>query len=266
MVRQPVAAGRFYPGTERQLSDELEKFIDDSREKIRATGILVPHAGYVYSGAVAGLVYGAIEPADLYIILSPNHTGQGPRYSVSAGSWRTPLGDMETDIDVASRIVSRTELLREDSAAHAYEHSVEVQLPFIQKTSPGAKMVAITVMPGDPGELTRIAESVAACARDFSGDVVIVASSDMTHYESRESASKKDNAALERIRDMDPKGLLATARDMNISMCGVVPTAIMLMASELLGASGTNLLRYTDSGEATGDTDQVVGYAGLIVY
>jgi hypothetical protein len=266
MIRQPVAAGRFYPGTGRELAKELSGLIGESREKVKATGILVPHAGYVYSGSVAGRVYGAIEPADLYIVLSPNHTGQGPRYSVSPGSWRTPLGDIETDPGVISRLVSGTDLLRKDHSAHAYEHSVEVQVPFIQKVAPSARMVAITVMPGDMEELSGIADSIAAAARDFDGDTVIVASSDMTHYENRQNASRKDKAALEKVRDMDAGGLLDTVREMNISMCGAVPTAVMLMAAEHLGASGTRLLKYTDSGEATGDTEQVVGYAGLIVY
>ncbi len=266
MVRKPVVAGQFYAGDKGRLEKDLDDMIPQQKEKINVIGAVSPHAGYVYSGAVAGLVYGRLSPADVYIILSPNHTGYGARFALSAESWSTPLGEVQVDGKIASSLTDKTKLIEENRDAHAYEHSVEVQIPFIQRVSPRAKIVPMTVQSGSPAELEEVAGAIASSIMESGQKATIIASSDMTHYESRDSASKKDRLAIQKILDLDPEGLLNVVKEMDISMCGCIPAAIMLMASKKLGAKKAELVHYTDSGDVTGDTFQVVGYAGIIVF
>ena len=190
----------------------------------------------------------------------------GSRFSLSSEAWATPLGTVEIDTALLCDIKAGSGLLEEDPAAHAGEHSVEVQLPFIQKASPGAKIVPLTVAHGHLAELSEIAHAIAAAVESSASRVMIVASSDMTHYESREQAGKKDKAAIQKVLDLDPEGLIDTVQRMQISMCGYMPAAIMLMAAKELGAGAAKLVKYTDSGEVTGDAAEVVGYAGIVVY
>ncbi|MGB2629772.1 MAG: AmmeMemoRadiSam system protein B [Candidatus Omnitrophota bacterium] len=266
MVRDPAVAGQFYPGTKEDLARDLKKMIPDIPDKIDAIGAVTPHAGYIYSGAVAGEVYARLKPKQAYIILNPNHTGYGAQFALSPEAWRTPLGEVEIDKELAAALKKKTSLIKEDATAHAFEHSGEVQVPFIQETSPGAKIVPITCYHGDLSELTEVADAIASAISETGKDAIIIASSDMTHFESRKSAKAKDQKAIDRILELDAEGLLRTVSRENISMCGYIPTSIMLMAAKKLGAKKAKLVRYSDSGDATGDTFQVVGYAGIIVY
>lgn len=266
MTREPAVAGQFYPSDKKRLEKDLVQLIKPSSRTINAIGAILPHAGYVYSGHVAGEVYGKLAPKEIYVVLSPNHTGHGSRFAMSIETWKTPLGEVSIEQGLAKAMLDRTALLKEDSSAHMFEHSIEVQLPFIQTTSPAAKIVPMTILSGSVAELTEIAGAIADALAKKKDKAVIIASSDMTHYETRESASKKDKAAIGRILDLDPEGLLKIVRDMDISMCGYIPSVIMLMASKKLGATKAELVKYSDSGDVTGDTDQVVGYAGVIVY
>jgi AmmeMemoRadiSam system protein B len=266
MVRTPAVAGQFYPGTKAALEKNLDKMVPESSGKIDAIGAVSPHAGYIYSGATAGEVFAKIKPKATYVVLSPNHTGYGAPFALSVEPWQTPLGEIEVDKDFIAVLKQKTGLLKEDAQAHAFEHSVEVQLPFIQKTAPGAKIVPITVQHGSLDQLQEVADSLAATITETGQNAVIIASSDMTHFESRENAEKKDQLAIQKIIELDPEGLLQTVAHKDISMCGCIPAAIMLMAAKKLDAKKAELVKYTDSGEATGDTFQVVGYAGLIIY
>jgi AmmeMemoRadiSam system protein B len=266
MVRDPVVSGQFYPGDKKRLLEQLDEMIPEGVERIDAIGAVSPHAGYVYSGPVAGEVFARLEPKDTYVILSPNHSGYGGRFAACGDPWNTPLGTLDVDTALLGAIMGSTDLVTDDIEAHAFEHSIEVQLPFIQRTSPSAKIVPITVKYGELPELREVAGAISAAVSEREGRAVIIASSDMTHYESRDAAGKKDKMAIRKILDLDPEGLLEVVERNNISMCGYVPTALMLMCAENLNAKKAELVKYSDSGDVTGDTVQVVGYAGIIVY
>jgi len=263
-----VAAGQFYPQEPGILRREMENLVQPVRQedKVDAIGAISPHAGYMYSGGVAGEVYSAMEPKGTYMIIGPNHTGYGAPFSLSVEPWHTPLGKVDIDLDLAEAVKERTSLIEEDTSAHMMEHSIEVQLPFIQTVSPGAKMLPLTVSRAAYRDLREIGSAIAGAVTSVSASVCMVASSDMTHYETRASASVKDHEAIEKIIELDAEGLMRTVEDRNISMCGYVPSVIMLIAARELGARKAKLIKYTDSGQVTGDTDEVVGYAGIVVF
>ncbi|MEA3489296.1 MAG: AmmeMemoRadiSam system protein B [Candidatus Omnitrophota bacterium] len=266
MVRDPAVCGQFYPGERESLLRDLDKMIPERSDKIDAIGAVSPHAGYMYSGAVAGEVYARLKPRRTYIVLSPNHSGYGVRFASCAEAWRTPLGDIDVDGDILSAMKSHTNLIEEDKTAHVFEHSIEVQLPFIQKTAPSAKIVPLTVKFGNLSELQEVSEAIVSAVAERKRDTVIISSSDMTHYESRRSASRKDKMAIQKVLELDPEGLFEVVERNNISMCGYIPTVMMLMCARGLNAEKAELIKYADSGDVTGDTQQVVGYAGIIVY
>ncbi len=264
MIRSSAVAGMFYSADPDQLRRSVQGFLIDASPR-KALGVMVPHAGYVYSGAVAGEVYSQILPPEVCVVLSPNHTGRGAHASIMCrGNWQTPLGEMAVDGTLASAMLERSSLLQEDSAAHRREHSIEVQLPFLQILGTQA-FVPITLMTLGVEQCVAVAEAVAEAVRESYRSVLLIASSDMTHYESREAAARKDRLALDRVEALDPQGLYETVREHTISMCGVIPTTIMLMAAKALGATRARTVRYTTSGEVSGDFAQVVGYAGVIV-
>lgn len=267
-IRQPVVAGQFYEGTEKALLGQLRALCGKESKRERAIGVVSPHAGYVYSGAVAACVFSSIEPADSYVMIGPNHTGLGGPFGLSgAESWRTPLGDVRVDRDLAELIKSDCRLVKYDDLSHAHEHSVEVQLPVMQYLLKDFKIVPITVAGGDLDTLRELGESIARSIKRISGgrSVTMVASSDMTHYETQESARRKDSAAIKAIVAMDEARLLDVVAGLDISMCGYAPCAMMLSAAKRLGAARARLLDYRTSAEASGDYSSVVGYAGVIV-
>jgi len=265
MVRAAVVAGQFYPGDKDNLEKELNFLVPDIKSKIKAIGAIVPHAGYMYSGAVAGEVYARLAPGSTYLIISPNHTGYGKRFALSNEPWETPLGNVAINVDLLKNIRDGSRLIEEDPEAHIAEHSIEVQLPFIKKTAPSADVVPLTVQVGEIEELKEISEAIVLAIKTSGRDVVIISSSDMTHYESRETAEKKDKFAIDEILDLNAKNLLSVVEEKNISMCGYIPTAIMLFCAKKLGAKYAELVKYSDSGDVTGDIRQVVGYAGIVV-
>ncbi|MFH1309410.1 MAG: AmmeMemoRadiSam system protein B [Candidatus Omnitrophota bacterium] len=265
MIREPQVAGQFYPAKKKELVETISRILPGCAEKITARGVVAPHAGYMYSGSVAGEVYAKIKPKATYIILGPNHTELGASFSAFSGSWKTPLDIIHADTVLLETIMNNTDLIVEDVSAHMSEHSIEVQLPFIQTISPAAKIVPIMVRHSSLEDLREVASAITEALRETKKDAIIVASSDMSHYETRQVAEKKDKKAIERIIQLDPEGLLDVVEREDISMCGVIPTAIMLFCAKEMNASKAKLIRYTDSGEVTGDTVQVVGYAGIIV-
>jgi len=266
-MRQPYVAGSFYPDDPKVLARELEALSPEipGAKKETAIGAVVPHAGYLYSGRVAGEVYGRIKGRKTFVIIGPNHTGRGRSFSLSRENWLTPLGEVKIDNVLASAIMERAPMVSDDASAHDGEHSIEVQLPFIQKFFPDAGIVPICVSSKNMSELKTVAEAIAVSAKCMDVDIAVLASSDMTHYETRQSASKKDKEAIDVLLSMDAVGLAKTIDEKNISMCGWAPTVIMILAAMELGAVKARLVRYADSGEITGNTSEVVGYAGIIV-
>ncbi|NQT32241.1 MAG: AmmeMemoRadiSam system protein B [Candidatus Omnitrophica bacterium] len=266
MTREPVVAGQFYPGGKDNLLRDLSEMIPDRKDKIDAIGAIVPHAGYMCSGFVAGEVYGKLKQKDTYIILGPNHTGHGSQFASCKESWLTPLGTVDIDIEMLDAMMRETDLITDDESAHAFEHSIEVQVPFVQKTAPSAKIVPVTVQNGTLPELEEVSEAIVSAMKGAPGSAMILASSDMTHYEPRNAAEKKDKLAIQKVIDIDPEGLLKVVMENSISMCGCIPSAIMLMCAKKMNALKSELVKYSDSGDATGDTSSVVGYAGMVVY
>ena len=279
-VRTPAVAGRFYPGRAEDLLREVREYTSPSKTpietgRIDAIGCVAPHAGYIYCGSVAGAVYSRLKIPERCVILCPNHTGKGRPLAIMANTtWQTPLGEVAADADMAARLLRRFPALQEDSAAHRAEHAIEVQLPFLQASRPELKIVPIAIGTSDFDVLRGLGETLADVIADHHEEdqkterqakVLIIASSDMNHYESDTITRIKDHKAIERVLAMDARGLWEVVLNEDISMCGFGPTVVMLTAAKLLGATSATLLKYATSGDVSGDYESVVGYAGIIV-
>ncbi|HET6420331.1 MAG TPA: AmmeMemoRadiSam system protein B [Geobacteraceae bacterium] len=266
MIRHPAVSGQFYSGNPTTLRNELDRFIKTGLEREKVIGIIAPHAGYMYSGAVAGSVYSIIEIPDTVIILGPNHHGYGAKMALyPAGEWITPLRTTKVNEKLSQLIKGNSSRIEEDSGAHRYEHSLEVQLPFLQNINPDLSVVPICLGSCSFEECMELGTGIAKAIREFEKDVLMVASSDMTHYESASAAKKKDQLALNEVLALNPEGLLKTCRNEAISMCGVIPATVMLVAALELGARKATLVNYATSGDVTGDNEQVVAYAALTI-
>lgn len=264
-TRRPYVAGRFYPGTRSELLDELQECIPASAAKRRVLGILAPHAGYMYSGRVAGEVYSRIEIPDSVVLFCPNHTGYPVDFSVwSGGAWETPLGTVPVDETLASLILKHCPGAERDQMAHRGEHAIEVHLPFLQRIHPETKIVPIVVRSQELKDFKAFGQGLAEAIRQSGNQTLVVASSDMTHFETHNSAKAKDKLAIDRMLAMDEDGLFETVQEHEITMCGYGPATVMLSAVKALGATSAELVRYATSGEVSGDYDRVVGYAGMI--
>lgn len=233
--------------------------------KKKALAVVSPHAGYVYSGAVAGEVLSSVDVPETVILLGPNHHGQGKPVALSQSTWRMPMGDVPIDQEFASRLQAALPIIEFDETAHLYEHSLEVQIPFLQTMQKKLSIVPLVISHISFPLCNEIARALARVVSESDREVLLVASSDMTHYESRKSAGAKDRLALDRIEQLDAGGLYRTVMDHRITMCGVIPVTIALLAAVQMGAKEARVLTYTDSGEISGDTDQVVGYAGIVI-
>jgi len=265
-MRRPAVAGTFYPDSERELNAQIESMIDKNAKKQKAIGIVSPHAGYIYSGPVCADLFSKIEIPERVIILGPNHTGLGSTFSLyKSESWAFPFGEVQIDEELASDIATRTSLIKEDESAHMLEHSLEVQVPFLHYFKRGCRIVPIIVSDAGYNQYIEVADAIADAIKDSNEDILIVASSDMTHYESQEDAKQKDEIALDAILKLDPRLLIDNVKKHMISMCGYIPTVIMIMASKALGATSAKLAKYQTSGDTSGDYSSVVGYAGVIV-
>lgn len=265
-LREPVVAGQFYPGTKTSLEKALSALIDKKAKKQNSIAAVSPHAGYVYSGAVAGKVFSMISPKDLFIIIGPNHTGAGNPFGVYAkGSWKTPLGTVDIDEEFAEALINGSALFRADEKAHAYEHSIEVQVPFLQYAMGGFKILPLCVASAEISELKEAAADLVRSIKALKRESTIIASSDMTHYEPHDTAKAKDMKAISAMLDMDEDRLWQTVHSINISMCGVSPVVMTLNAAKAIGAKKAELVDYKTSGDASGDYYSVVGYAGLII-
>ncbi len=266
MIREPAVAGLFYSEDPDELRSALRGFIGTAQSRLEAKAVIGPHAGYIYSGAVAGSVYSSIQLPRRYLLLGPNHTGRGAPFSLyPGGAWRTPLGLAVIDAELNDCLLAEFPLLKQDRAAHANEHSLEVHIPFLQAQLADFSFSAICVGSADLSSLQTLGHALARSIRSLSEPVLMIASSDMTHFESAESAARKDHLAIERIMALDPEGLYDVVTDHDISMCGYAPTVAVLTACQDLGAAVARLTQYATSGDVSGDYRRVVGYAGVVI-
>ncbi len=266
MIRPAVYAGQFYPGNKAQLKALIESFVTKGLEKEGAVGILAPHAGYVYSGPVVGAVLSRVKIPGTVILLGPNHTGQGIPFSLMAeGTWETPLGKVEVDAEMAASLLAISKYLKSELGAHEQEHSLEVEVPFLQYFKPDVKIVPVILSSGDGEILKQIGLEIARAIKESKKDVLIFASSDMSHYESQATAQRKDRQAIDAILNLEAGELLKRISQQDISMCGYAPAVVLITAARQLGAGQVELVKYMTSGDTTGDYAAVVGYAGIIV-
>ena len=270
MIRPPAVAGAFYEADPRSLRRHVEASLPPGQEPAPAFGAIVPHAGYVYSGPVAGEVYARLQISPTVVILCPNHTGQGATAALDPSeAWRTPLGDVAVDRRLSGRLAELAPSLEEDAAAHAREHSLEVQLPFLQVLREDVEIVAICLGARDLSLCAEIGAALATLrAEETEGGRVpplLLASSDMNHYEPRSIGHRKDDLALQRVAEVDPEGLYSTVLAESISMCGFLPATALLYAAREAGVAAARVVARRDSGDETGDAESVVGYAGVVL-
>lgn len=265
-IREPAAAGSFYPGSASQLRATLAAIIDEDAVKDDVVGMLLPHAGYQYSGEIAGATISRVRFLDTFVIMGPNHSGMGEPFSImTEGVWRTPLGEVEIDSELAKKVLDSSRFLKEDTLAHLREHAIEVQLPFLQYIEPEILIVPILLAHADVAIYQEIGQALVKAIKELGRKVVFIASGDMTHYESQEVAERKDRQAIEAILNLDEAELLKRVREIDISTCAYGAAAVMITAVKEIGAGEAELVKYQTSGDATGDYSAVVGYAGIII-
>lgn len=266
MIRRSAVAGSFYAGTRDRLRLQVEDLLPRETVREQAIGVVAPHAGYLYSGRVAAAVYSRVEFPEVFVILGPNHTGLGAGAAImTSGEWETPLGSVPIDATLGKAILANSAVLEEDHLGHQREHSIEVQLPLLQGFQRSFTFVPICLFSYEFAACQDVGQAVAKAVGESGRRVLVVASTDMSHFVPREEAARKDRKAIDAVLALDPEGLHRVVRREGISMCGFHPTTAMLVAAKALGATRADLVRYTDSGEVTGDLNEVVAYAGLVV-
>lgn len=268
MIRQPAAAGRFYPGSPKALEEEVLRCVATGEEPVRAAAVVCPHAAYPYSGSVAGAVYGRVEVPERVILIGVNHQGVGANAAVMTdGAWSTPLGEVPIDGELARAVLGRSRVLKDDARAHQYEHSLEVQIPFLQHFQPNLSIVPIVLFHSDEAICRDIGEACAGAVREAEGPVLLVASTDLSHEaENYELLKANDRRVIDRILALDPEGLLKEVAEKRVTMCGYGPTATVIVAAKSSGASEAVLVQYSDSYAVSRSTDYVVGYVGIYIH
>lgn len=279
MIRKPAVAGIFYELNPDSLKQQIEWCfkhklgpgkIPQMGDKRKIKGIMAPHAGYLYSGPVAAHSYSKVVEdgfPDTFVILCPNHTGLGSGISTMLeGEWQTPLGNVEIDSQFAGKLVEDALIIDQDVSSHIQEHSCEVHLPFLQYFSENFKIVPISMWMQDLETSTEIGKSIKETAEALGRDIVILASSDMTHYKPQNIASQNDQQVLDAMRMMDEKLMVKRVMDLNVTMCGYGPVTATMVASKELGAKNVEILKYATSGDLTGDMSAVVGYASAVFW
>jgi MEMO1 family protein len=267
VLRQPAVAGRFYPSNSAELTAVVRQYVhrEPGAPPRRSKACLLPHAGYVYSGHVAGAVLSRIALPRKILILGVRHFPRGQQVAiVSSGAWRTPLGDAPIDQALAEALRAACPLIREDSVAHSGEHSLEVQLPFLQVLTPGFTFVPLALGTIRFDDLAAVGQAIGRVLAGSQEEVLLLTTSDLNHYEDDATTRVKDAQALERLRMLDAPGLYDVCRNQKISMCGLGPAVSMLLALRALGAKQAELVRYATSADVSGDTSAVVGYAGML--
>jgi AmmeMemoRadiSam system protein B/AmmeMemoRadiSam system protein A len=266
MNRESAVSGMFYPDSPVELKKMIAQMVDEDAVKEDATGVIMPHAGYIYSGWVAGATISRVNVKNTCIVIGPNHTGMGKPFSIMTdGVWKTPLGNIKIDSALAKRMLANSKFLSEDYLAHVSEHSIEVQLPFLQYFNKDVQIVPVILSYATRTVYREIGRAIAKAIEDSGNDVLIIASSDMTHYEKHETVIKKDNLAIEAILELNEDELLERIHNNNISMCGFGPAVSLIAAAKELGAREAELVKHQTSGDTSGDYASVVGYAGIII-
>ncbi len=266
MKRRPVVAGQFYRGTRLRLEAEVAGYTRSDAERVRAVGVVSPHAGLMYSGAVAGEVFSRIEIPETFVLIGPNHTGLGaPLALMSFGSWEIPTGTLKIDPRLSEKLLEYVDPLQEDEQAHLLEHSLEVQTPFIVHFSGETRIVPIVMADTSLETCRSLGEGLAKAISQVDYPVTIVASSDMSHQVPDAEARRLDRLAINEVLDINPEGLHRVVRENGITMCGYAPVTAMLYGVKALGATDAELLDYRTSGEVSGDMSRVVGYAGIVI-
>lgn len=268
MKREPAVAGYFYSDNPKELRFHLSTLVSFKENKIKAKGIIVPHAGYMYSGWVAGKVYGSIAPPDIAIIMGPNHTGLGERVSVFFGdSFITPLGEAFISKELVEELVNEVPFLSKDVMAHLHEHSIEVQVPFLQYINPQVKIVPVCLGRMSFEEIIELGKGIAeVIKRHPDKQILIVGSSDFSHYVPHEIAKEKDMQAIKEILKLSEEGFITLVSKERLSVCGYNPIAVTINACKNLGAEKAELIEYMTSGDVIKDYYSVVGYAGIVIY
>ncbi len=264
-MRQTTVAGQFYPSNQKSLKKELSRCFRNVEIRERdITGAVIPHAGYIYSGEVAAHTYAVLPKADTYVFFGPNHTGYGSAIALSQESWSTPFGKIEADQEMGKLLAGT--IVDYDELAHRYEHSIEVQLPFLQyRFGEGFKILPICMGLQDEETAVEVGQEVARAAKASGKKTVFIASSDFTHYQPAQVADDNDHYLIDSIIKGDIPEFYRRREERNITACGFGPIAAMLTASKEFGAEKVNLLKYANSGDVSGDYSQVVGYAALVV-
>lgn len=266
MLRLPAVSGRFYPSDPGELTAQVHTLIGYSPgSAVRlVSACLVPHAGYLYSGHVAGAVYGTIVIPKKIIVLGVRHSPRGESAALlTEGAWRTPLGDAQVDPVLGAELREACPLLKEDPVAHSAEHSLEVQLPFLQVLAPGFAFVPIALGMLRFESLVEIGRGIGTALKEANEPILLLTTSDLNHYEDDATTRRKDAMAIERLTAMDPRGLFDVCGREDISMCGLGPAVAALAALEALGAGQAEVVKYATSADVSGDTQTVVGYVGM---
>jgi hypothetical protein len=269
MIRLPAVAGTFYPSDPRELARQIDEFTRAATPvaKIAARGCLVPHAGYMYSGHVAGPVFASIEIPARCTLLGPRHYPRGEAMAIlTEGSFATPLGEAQIDSALARELAYEYPLLHEDAVAHEREHSLEVEIPFLQRLAGDFRFVPVVLAMDRYPAIEELGRAVARVVAAQEEPVLVIASSDLNHYESEAITRAKDELAIARILALDPQGLYDVVRREPISMCGYAAAVAMLVAMRELGATAARLVRHATSADVNGDRERVVGYAGIVVF
>ena len=266
MIRQPAVAGQFYNASPEVLRADVMRYTDPAATPYPATAAVCPHAGLMYSGHVAGAVYSRLSLPDIVILIGPNHTGIGPPISVyPEGAWLIPGGQLAIDHTLAAELLAGYPQAEADRSAHRSEHCLEVQLPFLRQARADVRIVPIVLGTTREEVCRDLGLCLASIIQARAARPLLIASTDMSHYEPDSVTREKDRFALEAIQRLDPEGLHATVRARRISMCGLGPTVTVLHAVRTLGATNSSLIRYATSGEISGDFNRVVGYAGFVI-
>lgn len=266
MIRKPVASGQFYPNERHDLEKTIKSLTQDESSKVNAKGIILPHAGYFYSGGVAVATVGGVLPRKRIIILGPNHTACDCGFSLWAkGEWEIPFGKIGIDEDLAEKILKEGDWIKEDYLTHKLEHSLEVELPILNYFFGEFKFVPIICPVSSLNIYQEVASQLFKAVKKINEDVLLIASTDMTHYEPDQAVRKKDRQAIESIINFDEEELIAKVCEEKITMCGVAPVAILISCMKKLGAKKAQVRLYQTSADATGDCSSVVGYAGIII-
>ena len=244
----------------------MASYVEEISDKVDAKAVVAPHAGFICSGPVAGKVYSRIRNYDTYVILGPNHSGVGsPAAVYSEGAWAMPMGEVPIDRELAHSIISQSSGASRDESAHRSEHSLEVQLPFIQFLNSEFSIVPICIGLRSCESAVQLGKELAVAVSASDKEVLIVASTDMSHYIPHALAVKQDRLAIDKVLELDAAGLYEVVRRNSISMCGVMPTVTAVSAANELGARSAVLISYMTSGDTCGSKAQVVGYAGIII-